>query len=176
MATLSFGIATTSLSAAAGYRRRRPTIVCIGWSRDVPDTPQYLIEYFLDTEAQEIEFEIARMRPRLNEEFFAQLKFELTKHRFLHMEDRQIELEALEKAIQEGLGLLEYKLTPCSYLLIQKPMTRCKLLEMVEKNEINRSLLALQDENIASAQKGNQKQAAEYMEKLRGAVLRYITV
>ena len=31
-----------------------------------------------------------------------------------------------------------------------------QLLEMVEKNEINRSLLALLDENIASAQKGNQ--------------------
>ncbi|KAH1164186.1 hypothetical protein AAZX31_01G197600 [Glycine max] len=170
MATLSFGIATTSLSAAAGYRRRRPTIVCIGWSRDVPDTPQYLIEYFLDTEAQEIEFEIARMRPRLNEEFFAQLKFELTKHRFLHMEDRQIELEALEKAIQEGLARANL-----TKILTSKDV-KATLLEMVEKNEINRSLLALQDENIASAQKGNQKQAAEYMEKLRGAVLRYITV
>jgi len=30
------------------------------------------------------------------------------------------------------------------------------LLEMVEENEINRSLLELLDENIASAQKGNQ--------------------
>lgn len=33
-------------------------------SRTLPDTPEELIEYFLDTEAQEIEFEIARMRPR----------------------------------------------------------------------------------------------------------------
>jgi len=33
-------------------------------SRIIPDTPEELIEYFLDTEAQEIEFEIARMRPR----------------------------------------------------------------------------------------------------------------
>lgn len=34
-------------------------------SRVLPDTPQELIEYFLDTEAQEIEFEIARTRQRL---------------------------------------------------------------------------------------------------------------
>lgn len=31
----------------------------------MPDTPAELVEYFLDTEAQEIEFEISRMRPRL---------------------------------------------------------------------------------------------------------------
>lgn len=34
-------------------------------SRVAPDTPAELIEYFLDTEAQEIEFEIARLRPQL---------------------------------------------------------------------------------------------------------------
>ncbi|KAL6965611.1 hypothetical protein U1Q18_036667, partial [Sarracenia purpurea var. burkii] len=33
---------------------------------------------------------------------------------------------------------------------------KATLLEMVEKNELNRSLLALQDENIANAQKGDQ--------------------
>jgi len=39
-------------------------LFCISQSRIEPDTPEELIEYFLDTEAQEIEFEIARMRPR----------------------------------------------------------------------------------------------------------------
>lgn len=34
-------------------------------SRVAPDTPEGLIEYFLDTEAREIEFEISRLRPRL---------------------------------------------------------------------------------------------------------------
>ncbi|XP_020964774.1 uncharacterized protein LOC107614504 isoform X2 [Arachis ipaensis] len=47
---------------------------------------------------------------------------------------------------------------------------------MVESSEINRSLLALLDENIADAHRSSQKQAAEYMEKLRGALLKYITV
>lgn len=31
----------------------------------IPDDVTDLIEYFLDTEAQDIEFEIARLRPRL---------------------------------------------------------------------------------------------------------------
>ncbi|KAJ1416035.1 hypothetical protein SESBI_17554 [Sesbania bispinosa] len=243
MATLSFGIATTSVSTAAvGYRARsnrswcKPTILCIGWdpegvlgppqtghlarlefrrrlerdaeareaferqvreekerrqtlrqSRDVPDTPQELIEYFLDTEAQEIEFEIARMRPRLNEEFFAELKFELGQLRFAvnkteAMEDRLIELEALEKAIQEGTeaydkmqGELIKARESLTKILTSKDV-KATLLEMVERSEINRSLLALLDENIANAHRGNQKQAAEFMEKLRVAVLKYITV
>ncbi|XP_004511654.1 uncharacterized protein [Cicer arietinum] len=240
MATLNFGLATTSVNG--GYRarsklsRRKPTIVCIGWdpegvlgppksghlarlefrrrlekdadareaferqvreekerrralrqSRDVPDTPEGLIEYFLDTEAQEIEYEIARMRPQLNKEFFSQLKSELGQLRFAvnktqAMEDRLIELEALERAIQEGTEaydkmqteLIKAK-TSLAKILTSKDV-KATLLEMVESNEINRSLLTLLDENIATAHGANQKQAAEYMEKLRGAVLKYITV
>ncbi|TKY70857.1 hypothetical protein E2542_SST07151 [Spatholobus suberectus] len=242
MATLSFGIVTTGVSAAAGFRRRsnckwrRPTILCIGWdpegvlgppqtghlarlefrrrldkdaeareafqrqvreekerrqalrqSRIVPDTPQELIEYFLDTESQEMEFEIARMRSQLNEEFFSQLKLELGQLRFAVnrtelMEDRLIELEALEKAILEGIEAYDKMQTELikaraslTKILTSKDV-KATLLEMVERNEINRSLLALLDENIANAHKGNQKQAAEYMEKLRGALLKYITV
>ncbi|KAK7307804.1 hypothetical protein VNO77_41184 [Canavalia gladiata] len=248
MATLSFGIGTSSLSAAAASfrtrrsnwsnhsRSRRTKILCIGWdpegvlgppqtghlarldfrrrlerdsetreaferqvreekdrrqalrqSREVPDTPQDLVEYFLDTEAQEIEFEIARMRPRLNEEFFSHLKFELGELRFAvnktqHTEDRLIELEALEKAVQEGIEAYDkmqselIKARASLTKILTSNDVKATLLEMVEKNEINRSLLALLDENIANAQRGNQKQAAEYMEKLRGAVLKYITV
>ncbi|QHN96130.1 uncharacterized protein DS421_18g615740 [Arachis hypogaea] len=48
-----------------------------------------------------------------------------------------------------------------------------ELLQMVESSEINRSLLALLDENIADAHRSSQKQAAEYMEKLRGALLKF---
>ncbi|KAK2426084.1 dimethylallyl, adenosine tRNA methylthiotransferase [Trifolium repens] len=156
-------------------------------SRDVPDTPQDLIEYLLDTEAQEIEFEIARMRPRLNKEFFSELKSELGQLRFAVnktplMDDRLTELEALEKAIQEGIDAydkMQNELTKAKESLtkiLTSKDVKATLLEMVETNEINRSLLTLLDENIATAHEAKQKQAAEYMEKLRGAVLKYITV
>ncbi|KAL8167845.1 hypothetical protein V2J09_009344 [Rumex salicifolius] len=156
-------------------------------SRVVPDTAPELIEYLLDTEAQEIEFEIARLRPRLNKEFFSQLKFELGQLRFAvskteEMEDRIFELEALQKALEEGTeaydkmqaDLIKAK-DSLSKILSSKNMKET-LLEMVEKNELNTALLTLLDENIVSAQQADQKQAAEFMEKLRGAVLKYITV
>ncbi|KAF7828381.1 uncharacterized protein G2W53_019545 [Senna tora] len=156
-------------------------------SRDVPDTAEELVEYFLDTEAQEIEFEIARMRPRLTEEFFSHLKFEIGQLRFAvskteAMEDRLIELEALQKALQEGTEAYDkmqselIKARESLTKILTSKDVKATLLEMVERSEINRSLLALLDENIANAQRGNQKQAAEFMEKLRGAVLKYITV
>ncbi|CAK9173165.1 unnamed protein product [Ilex paraguariensis] len=156
-------------------------------SRVVPDTPAELIEYFLDTEAREIEFEIARLRLLLNPEFFSHLQLELGKLRFAtsktqDMEDRLVELEALQKALQEGTEAYDKMQTDLvrareslTKILTSKDI-KATLLEMVERNEINRSLLTLLDENIANAHKGNQKQAAEFMEKLRGAVIKYITV
>ncbi|XP_054775916.1 uncharacterized protein LOC129284453 [Prosopis cineraria] len=156
-------------------------------SRVVPDTLEELVEYFLDTEAQDIEFEIARMRPSLNEEFFEHLQLELGKLRFAvsktqDMEDRLIELEALQKALQEGTEAYDKMqnelITARASLsrILSSKDVKATLLEMVERNEINRSLLALLDENIANAHEGNQKQAAEFMEKLRGAVVKYVTM
>lgn len=156
-------------------------------SRVVPDTSEELIEYFLDTEAQEVEIEIARLRPRLNQEFFSHLQFELGQLRFAvskteAMEDRLIELEALQKALLEGTGA--YDKLQADLITAKNSLTKiltskdvkATLLELVEKNELNRSLLTLLDENLADAHRANQKQAAEFMEKLRVAVLKYITV
>ncbi|KAJ9173439.1 hypothetical protein P3X46_016574 [Hevea brasiliensis] len=156
-------------------------------SRVIPDTPAELIEYFLETEAQEIEFEIARMRPRLNQEFFSHLQFELGQLRFAvskteDMEDRLIELEALQKALLEGTeaydkmqGELVKARNSLTKILTSKDV-KATLLEMVEKNELNRSLLTLLDENISNANQSNQKEAAAFMEKLRAAMLKYMTV
>lgn len=126
-----------------------------------------MIEYFLDTEAQELEFEIARLRPRLNQEFFSHLKFELGQLRFAvsktqDMEDRLIELEALQKALLEGTEA--YDNMQADLITARKSLTKiltskdvkATLLELVEQNKINRSLLTLLDENIANAQKSDQ--------------------
>ncbi|KAF8380462.1 hypothetical protein HHK36_027948 [Tetracentron sinense] len=156
-------------------------------ARVVPDTSAELIEFFLDTEAQEIEFEIARLRHRLNQEFFSHLKFELGQLRFAvskteKMEDRLFELEALQKALQEGTEAYDKMQTDLvkakeslTKILTSKDV-KATLLEMVEQNKINRSLLMLLDENIANAHQGDEKLAAAFMEKLRTAVLKYMTV
>ncbi|XP_021901850.1 uncharacterized protein LOC110817561 [Carica papaya] len=45
-------------------REEKERIQTLRQSRVIPDTEEELVEYFLDTEAQEIEFEIARLRQR----------------------------------------------------------------------------------------------------------------
>ncbi|OVA19538.1 hypothetical protein BVC80_9051g36 [Macleaya cordata] len=156
-------------------------------ARVVPDTPEGIIEYLLDTEARELEFEIARLRPRLNKEFFSHLKFELGQLRFAvsrskDMEDRLIELEAMEKVLMEGTEAydkLQSELITAKESLakiLTSKDVKATLLEMVEHNELNRSLLTLLDENIANAHMVDQKQAAAFMEKVRSAVLKYMTV
>ena len=42
-------------------------------SREVPEATEALVEFFLDTEAPEMDYEIARCRPRLTPEFFSYL-------------------------------------------------------------------------------------------------------
>ncbi|XP_016479856.1 uncharacterized protein LOC107801093 isoform X3 [Nicotiana tabacum] len=136
-------------------------------SRVIPDTVEELVEFFLDTEAQEIEFEIARLRPRLNKEFFDHLQVEVGKLRFSmtktqEVEDRLIELEALQKALQEATEA--YDKMQADIVSTKKNLTeiltskdvKATLLELVERNELNRPLLTLLDENIATAHSVNQ--------------------
>ncbi|PON53807.1 dimethylallyl, adenosine tRNA methylthiotransferase [Parasponia andersonii] len=136
-------------------------------SRVAPDSPAALIEYFLDTEAQDIEFEMARLRPRLTKEFFSHLQLELGQLRFAvpkteDMEDRLIELEALQKALLEGTEAYDkmqndlVKAKESLMKILTSNDVKATLLEMVEQNALNRSLLALLDENIANAHRGNQ--------------------
>jgi len=156
-------------------------------ARVVPDNAADLVEYFLVTEAAEIEYEIARCRPRLNQEFLEYLQAEVATLRFAlsrtkEMDDRLVELEALHKVLTEGIEA--YDRMAVDIIGAKDRLARifasedkkATLLEMVEKNELDRSLLALLDENIAAAQAANQEQAVLFMEKIRAAVLKYLTI
>ncbi|GJN12012.1 hypothetical protein PR202_ga30255 [Eleusine coracana subsp. coracana] len=136
-------------------------------ARVIPDTDAGLVEFFLDTEAREIEVEIGRLRPRLNQGFFdhimreiAQIKFAVT--RTAEMEDRLIELEAMHKVLLEGVEAydeLQNDLVTAKERLMKILQSRDRkstLLQMVERNELNMSILTLLDENIASAKTSNQ--------------------
>lgn len=156
-------------------------------ARVAPDTVEGLVEYFLDTDARELEFEVSRLRPRLNKEFFDHLKLELGQLRFAvsrtkEMEDRVVELEAMQKVLlelTEAYDKMEADLVSTKERLmriLQSKDRKSTLLEMVERNELNRSVLALLDENIASAIQSDQKEAAAFMESVRSSILKYITV
>ncbi|KAL9249372.1 hypothetical protein AKJ16_DCAP01666 [Drosera capensis] len=153
-------------------------------ARVPPNTVAEMVEYFLDSEAQEFETEVGRMRPRLNEEFFSHLKFEIGQLRFAvtktqDMEDRLIELEALLRALEEATEAydkMQYELIKAKSSLTKIFSSKVIKATMVEQNEINKSWLSLLDENIATAHQSNQKQAVDYRENVRVAVLKYITV
>ncbi|XP_062184877.1 uncharacterized protein LOC133888594 [Phragmites australis] len=156
-------------------------------ARVIPDTDAGLVEFFLDTEAREIEVEIGRLRPRLNQGFFdhltrdiAQIKFAVT--RTAEMEDKLIELEAIQKALLEGVEAydkLQNDLVTAKERLmkiLESSDRKSTLLEMVERNELNMSILTLLDENIASARTSNQNEAIAFMEDVRSSIVKYITV
>ncbi|GJN38377.1 hypothetical protein PR202_gb27413 [Eleusine coracana subsp. coracana] len=156
-------------------------------ARVIPDTDAGLVEFFLDTEAREIEVEIGRLRPRLNQGFFdhimreiAQIKFAVT--RTAEMEDRLIELEAMQKVLLEGVeayDALQNDLVTAKERLMKILQSRDRkstLLQMVERNELNMSILTLLDENIASAKTSNQNEAVAFMEDVRSSIVKYITV
>jgi len=156
-------------------------------ARVVPDTAADLVEYFLETEAPEIEYEIARCRPRLNQDFLEYLQAEMATLRFAlsrtkEMDDRLVELEALHKVLTEGIEAYDRMAVDIigakdrlAKILASKDK-KATLLEMVERNELDRSLLALLDENIAAAQAASQEQAVLFMEKIRAAILKYLTI
>ncbi|KAH7434286.1 hypothetical protein KP509_06G009400 [Ceratopteris richardii] len=156
-------------------------------ARVVPETHPELVTFFMETEAQEIEYEIARCRPRLTEDFFSYLRNEIGSIRFSvnqtkEMEDRLHELEVLNKVLEEGIEAYD-KLTK-DMLGARERLTRllsskdkkATLLDMVERNEVDRSLLSLLDENIAGASSQGQAEAVRFLEKIRGAVVKYITI
>lgn len=156
-------------------------------ARVVPETEAGLVEYFLDTEARELEYEIARLRPRLTKEFFDHLQLEVSKLKFAvsktqDMDDRLIELEALLKVLAEGIEAydkLQSDLLSAKDKLakiFQSRDRKAALLELAERNELNRSVLTLLDENIASALRSNQEEAVKFMEGVRTMMLKYMTV
>ncbi|KAE9459434.1 hypothetical protein C3L33_08645, partial [Rhododendron williamsianum] len=137
-------------------------------SRVVPDTPGELFEYYIDTEAKEIESEIARLKPPSREleeffEFFSYVRFELGQLRSVvskteDTEDRLFELDSSQKALMEGTedDKLQADLLKAKKSLANKSLTKiltskdvkATLLDMVERNERNRlRLLNMVEQN-----------------------------
>lgn len=76
-------------------------------SRFVPSEPNLLIDFFLETEADEMDYEIARCRNLLDDEFFKTLatNISIEKMRPQADEDRLAELEGLQMYLVSGVRL-----------------------------------------------------------------------
>ncbi len=78
-------------------------------ARNPPDDHIELIEYLLNTEAEDMQFEMARCRPKLTKEFFKQLDTIIGRERFAPKpdEERVAELDMLRQYLEEGVEAID---------------------------------------------------------------------
>jgi hypothetical protein len=150
-------------------------------ARPVPSSHAELIEYFLSTEGGEMQFETARMRPMITDEFFDFLSKQISSLRFSARPDesRVAELEGLQTFLKESTALIDSRAQQ-----LAQPMERMKkllsakdkratLMEMAGNNEIDQGLLDLLQQNIHAARAAGQEEPALFMEKIRDAARKF---
>ncbi|KAK9805770.1 hypothetical protein WJX73_007953 [Symbiochloris irregularis] len=151
-------------------------------ARQRPATQEQLVEYLLNTEAEEMEYETVRCRPLITDEFFTHLGSEIGKQRFASRPDegKVAELEGLRDFLATTVAQIDEKAknmaAPKDRLLrlLQAQDKKAMLLQMAGDNEIDDVLLKLLQQNIDAARSAGQEQPAVFMEKIRDAARRYM--
>lgn len=153
-------------------------------ARIVPGVGEHakLAEFFLDTEGSEMEYEVARCRPLITQDFFTNLDTCIGQERFAATvnEDRLAELETLRDYLKVTVAEVDQKtanvVAPVDRLkaLLTAPDKKAKLLEMAGNNEIDQPFMELLQSNISGARASGQEQAAEFMEKIFNAARKFV--
>jgi len=151
-------------------------------SRTPPEDPHDLVEYFLDSDSADMEFEVARCRPLLNKDFFGVLDKLVGVQRFSSApdEDRLAELETLRDYLNEAVAAVDKATAAVAAAperlkkLLASKDKKAILLEMAGAGEIDQALMDLMEQNIEGAEAAGQKEAAEFMTKVRQAAGRYL--
>ncbi|KAK9909063.1 hypothetical protein WJX75_006635 [Coccomyxa subellipsoidea] len=151
-------------------------------ARKLPETQAEIVEFFLETESDEMEFEVARCRPLLTEDLFAYVQQQISEERFKTSanQDRVAELELLlnylKGAVEKLDSAVQGKVTPLERMkkLLTSKDKKATLLEMAGNNEIDTALLDLLQQNIDGAKAAGQKEPAEFMEKIRDAARKFV--
>merc|ERR1711998_421294 len=124
-----------------------------------------VVNYFMDTHPEDMEYEISRMRPAISMELLMDIDTRVNTTR-LQPEptqaqlDEMYELEALSQVLKEGtltfdmLANAALKAQDNLVLLLTSKEKKKAILELAEKNEIDDTLLLLLDENAAAAAEG----------------------
>ncbi|GBF91992.1 hypothetical protein Rsub_04716 [Raphidocelis subcapitata] len=170
--------------------------------RSPPDDPAELCEYFLSTNAEDMEFEVARCRPKLTPEFFKALDGLIGAARFkappsglvsaqaaaqedaaaaeAAQEERLAELELLRTYLEEASEAVDKAVVSTSSAVdrMKKLLTakdkKAAIIEMAEANEIDVPLMDLLQQNIDGARAAGQDEAAAFMEKVKQAASKYL--
>ena len=141
-----------------------------------PGEHEKAVEYLLETEAEEIPFEVARIQNCLTEEWFAHVEDEVRMAKFdvsaESREDREAELSALLLVVRSEIDTIkqvsERLISPAEKLrdLFTAEDKKQHVLDMAGRNEIDDTFLNLLEQNISAAEHAEQQQAADFMKKL----------
>ncbi|CAG9463721.1 unnamed protein product [Pedinophyceae sp. YPF-701] len=155
-------------------------------ARSPPEgNPAALLQYFLDTEVTDMEYEVARCKPLLTKDFFDVLDGEIGRIRFMEEpskldEERLKQLEAFKKYVDSMAKIVEGAVqrltTPVDRMkkLLTAKDKKAMILEMAGNNEIDNALIALLNQNINAARQAGQEEPAKFMEKVRDACTKFV--
>ena len=150
--------------------------------RVVPTDNYDLVEYFLNMDTEDMEYEVARCRPQLNKDFYAVLDKLIGVQRLSTQpdEDRLAELDTLREyltkaaeAVDNATAAVTAAPERLKKLLMSKDK-KATLLDMAGAGEIDQALMDLMEQNIAGAKAAGQEEAAEFMKKVQQATMRYL--
>jgi hypothetical protein len=147
-------------------------------ARTQPDDPEGLVQYFFETELNEMEYEIVRCRPLLTDAFFANLTKTIAESEGLEKEKR----EALYTVTSGFVGFVDQTtkamLQPRERMmkLLTAKDKKAMILEMVETGELDINLMALLKTNINTAKEAGLTQEAAFMEKIYAACAKFVNV
>jgi len=141
-----------------------------------------LVTYFLDTEADEMEFEIARCRPALTEAFFKHVDSAVGELRFAKSPDegKLAELEVLRDYLRAGVEAFDANVEamkqPAARMrkLLTAPDKKATLLQMAGDGEVDQALINLLQQNIDAARSAGQEEPVKFLEKVRDAARKFV--
>ena len=141
-----------------------------------------MVTYFLDTEADEMEFEIARCRPALTADFFKHVDAAVGELRFAKNPDqgKLAELEVLRDYLKAGVEAFDANVEamkqPAARMrkLLTAPDKKATLLQMAGDGEIDQALVNLLQQNIDAARSAGQEDPVRFLEKVRDAARKFV--
>ncbi|GAX79347.1 hypothetical protein CEUSTIGMA_g6789.t1 [Chlamydomonas eustigma] len=156
-------------------------------SRTPPEAGDHdgLIEYFMNTVTEDMQFEVSRWRPTLNDSFFRHLDGVIGRLRFTgdasdeESSEQLVELETLRDYLVASCAAIDQAVVKMSSAkdrvakLLSSKDKKEMILEMVAANEIDQSLMDLLQQNIQVARMAGQEDPARFMEKVLQACAKY---
>jgi len=151
-------------------------------ARVVPEDNYELIAFLLDTEATDMQYEVARCRPLLDDEFFEVLNKQIGMEQLSleKDEDKLAELELLREYLNEAVETIDNATKAVASAperlkkLMESPDKKSTLRDMAADGEIDQAFFDLLDQNIDGAEEAGREDVVEFMQKVKVAAAKFM--